>query len=325
MKTLSVVVPVYLNEASLLPLSEKLAWLEAELRELGVAMELILVDDGSDDDSWQRMFEIRSARPATKLIKLSRNFGAVAASNTGFQYVTGDCFIILSADLQDPVEQLVLMVRQWQEGHKFVISVRQEREDSLATRLFAGFFYVIVRRLVLENYPKGGFDLMLMDRAILPHMQRSSAHTNPNMLAYWLGFEPKVLYYRREARRHGKSRWTFRKKVKFFVDTVTGFSVAPIRLLSWVGVSTAFLSFLYGLWIAINALMGRIDAAGFPTLVVLVSFFSGLILLSLGIIGEYLWRIFDVVNQKPKSVVDVALLAPAPTELQPDRDRAVVR
>ncbi|MBX7100005.1 MAG: glycosyltransferase family 2 protein [Myxococcaceae bacterium] len=309
-KKMSVVVPVYFNEASLPHLFTKLQWLEAELATLSLDLELIFVDDGSLDGSWKALLDIRGARPATKLIKLSRNFGAVAASNTGFQFVTGDCFMVLSADLQDPVEQLLLMVRHWLDGRKFVISVRKERVDPLMTRLFAATFYVIVRNLVLESYPKGGFDLMLMDRALLPHLAGSSAHTNPNMLAYWLGFEPTVLEYKREERRFGKSRWTFRKKLKFFLDTVTGFSTAPIRLVSWLGVAVAMLSFVYGVWIAINAALGRIEAQGFATLAVLVSFFSGLILMSLGIVGEYLWRIFDLVNHKPKSVIDVTLLAP---------------
>jgi dolichol-phosphate mannosyltransferase len=302
-RCVSVVIPVYFNEESLPSLFNELKWLEGELDALALDLELIFVDDGSKDRSWAVLLGLREGRPATRLIRLARNFGAVAASNTGFQFVTGDCFTVLSADLQEPIEQVLKMVEEWVAGNRFVISVRKGRDDPPITKAFAGAYYKVVRRLVLDTYPQGGFDLMLMDRAMLPYLQQSSVHTNPNMFAYWLGFQPVALPYKRRKRPFGRSRWTIRKKLTFFIDTVTGFSVIPIRLVSLAGVMTAVLSALYGVWIALNALSGRIDVSGFSTIVVLISFFSGLILFSLGIIGEYLWRIFDSVLQKPKSVI----------------------
>jgi dolichol-phosphate mannosyltransferase len=304
----SVVIPVYFNEESLTSLFTELNWLEGELDARGLDLELILVDDGSKDHSWAVLTDFKRRRPTTRLIRLARNFGAVAASNTGFQFVTGDCFTVLSADLQEPIEQVLEMVEKWIAGDRFVISVRMGREDPPITKALAAAYYKVVRRLVLETYPQGGFDLMLMDRAMLPYLQQSSVHTNPNMFAYWLGFQPVALPYQRRKRPFGKSRWTVRKKLTFFIDTVTGFSVVPIRLVSLAGVMTAVISAVYGIWIALNALFGRIDVSGFSTIVVLISFFSGLILFSLGIIGEYLWRIFDSVLQKPKSVIAEAWL-----------------
>jgi dolichol-phosphate mannosyltransferase len=302
-KAITVVVPVYYNGASLPQLLEEIIPFEAALKDRNLDLDLIFVNDGSGDDSLVRLLEIKRRRPATKVIALARNFGAVAASKTGFRYATGDAFTILAADLQDPVEQLLLMVEEWQRGATFVVSARASRGDPAMTRLFAGFYYWILDWLVVKGYPQGGYDLMLMDRAMLPYMQDSTKHTNPNLYAYWLGFAPVILYYHRRPRPHGKSRWTFRKRVRFLLDTVTGFSVAPLRLLSGFGVTVATFSFLYGIYIAINALLGKMDTPGFATLAVLIAFFSGLILIMLGVIGEYLWRIFEAVNHKPESVV----------------------
>lgn len=307
-KTVSIVVPVFYNEGSLPLLWQELRELEPQMQARGLDLELIFVNDGSGDASLARLLDIKRQRPATKVIDLARNFGAVAASKTGFHYVTGDAFTVLAADLQDPVEQIGLMADEWLSGAKFVVSARASREDPWLTTVFARLYYALVEVFVAKGYPRGGFDMMLMDRVMLPYMQGSTKHTNPNMYAFWLGFHPVVLPYHRRSRRHGKSRWTFRKKLRFLTDTVTGFSVAPIRFLSGFGLVVAVISFLYGLNIAVNALLGRIETPGFATIAVLISFFSGLILLMLGVIGEYIWRVFEAVNQKPESVIEAEYL-----------------
>jgi len=307
-KTLSVVIPVYYNAKSLPELFAELGVFEKELDSRSLELELIFVNDGSGDDSLKQLLRIKKARPSTKIVDLSRNFGAIAASKTGFQFVTGDAFTILAADLQDPVEQVLLMVDNWLKGEKFIVSVREGREDPGSTKFFARIYYAVVRLLVVPNYPVGGYDLMLMDKAMLPHMATSGKHTNPNMYAFWLGFTPVKLPYHRRARRHGKSRWTFRKKLNFFMDTISGFSAAPIRLISAFGFVVALLSFAYGLNIIAQTLFDGSEVQGFATIVTLISFFSGTILVMLGIIGEYLWRTFEMVNNKPESVINQTYL-----------------
>jgi dolichol-phosphate mannosyltransferase len=247
---------------------------------------------------------IRQRRPWLKVVSLARNFGAVAASKTGLQYVTGDCFIIVAADLQDPLETVLEMVDHWRAGSRFTIATRAAREDPATTRLFAWLYYKIVRWLVVRNYPRGGFDLMLTDKLLLPYMARSGRNTNPNMYAIWLGVPPLVVPYQRRARQHGKSRWTFSKKLNFMIDTVSGFSVAPIRILSGFGMAVALLAFAYGVNIVVQTALGNTTVQGFPTIVALIAFFSGLILIMLGVIGEYIWRIFDNVSGKPETVVE---------------------
>ena len=201
MKKLSVIVPVYFNEESLPLLFRELQDVERQLVELSVEMELILVDDGSGDSSYSEMLKIKAQRPATRLVKLSRNFGAVHSSKTGYQFVTGDGFLVIAADLQDPPQLIVEMVRRWLDGSKFVMCVREKRGDPGSSRLFAKLYYRLLRAMVVSDYPDGGYDLALMDRVMLSHMQSSGKNINPNVFAFWLGFKPEVIPYERRKRR----------------------------------------------------------------------------------------------------------------------------
>lgn len=307
-KLVSVVVPVYYNAGSLRELFDELTIVEGQLGERGVALELIFVNDGSGDDSLAELLAIKRARQKTKVVSLARNFGSVSASKTGFSFVTGDAFVLLAADLQDPPAQIVPMVDRWLAGSKFVVSARATRKDPLSTVAFSWLFYRIVRWFVLPSFPSGGFDLMLMDKVMLPYMVSSAKNTNPSLYAYWLGFTPVILHYDRRERRHGSSRWTFVKKLKYFADTICGFTVVPIRVMSSFGFIAAILSCIYGVYIATAALLGKVPVPGFATLAALISFFSGMILVMLGTVGEYLWRVFDAVANKPESVIDETYL-----------------
>ncbi|MDX2138559.1 MAG: glycosyltransferase family 2 protein [Chloroflexota bacterium] len=304
MKTVSVVVPVYYNAESLALLLEEFLMVEKQLREKELNLELIFVDDGSGDHSFAEMLKIKDQRPQTRLVKLARNFGAVKASKTGLRFVTGDCFMWIAADLQDPPAIILELVDHWLNGAKFVIARRAEREDPFVSKIFSGIYYWLLRRLVVAQYPEGGFDLALLDSVALPHMRDSSKNVNTPLLAYWLGFKPVVLSYQRRKRRFGRSRWTFTKRLGFLLDSLLGFSVVPIRLISLLGFIVALLSSCYGTSVIIAALMGVRDVEGFPTLVALITFLLGLIIIMLGVIGEYLWRIFEEVNKRPDVVID---------------------
>ncbi len=304
MKTLSVVIPVYFNEGSLPPLFERLCAVEAALQGKGMALEIIFVDDGSLDGSWDELLRIRQRRPETRIVRLTRNFGSIRACKAGCRFVTGDCFSFLSADLQDPPELLLEMADRWLSGSKYVIGVRASRQDPLTSRIFSAIYYRLVRAFVIHDYPAGGYDLALMDRSLLPYFQDGSKNQYTPLLGFWLGFKPDVLRYDRLKRVHGKSRWTFLKKVNACLDSILGYSVAPLRLISLVGIVVSFCSFSYGGWIVANALLGRMEVPGFATIVVLISFLMGIVITSLSVIGEYLWRIFDEVNKRPDVVID---------------------
>jgi len=303
-KKISVVVPVYYNEKSLAILFNRLQTVEKELQEKQISLELIFVDDGSQDNSFDELMKIKSQCSDVKIIKLTRNFGAIHASKTGCRFVTGDAFVILAADLQDPPELILQMVDAWLKGSKFTIGVRATREDSFLTRGFATCYYFLLRLMVDKTYPKGGFDMALMDKTLLPYLVNSSKNIYTPLYLYWLGFKPTILHYDRPKRIHGKSMWTITKKIKTFLDALLGFSVIPIRLISLIGFFVALISFGYGLNIVIHALLGAFTIPGYATVVCLIAFLLGLIIMMLGVIGEYLWRIFSEVNHQPEVIID---------------------
>lgn len=306
-KILSVVIPVYYNENSLPALFEKLIEVEKSLNQLNINLQLIFVDDGSGDNSLAILKEFKQKRishTSITIIKLTRNFGAVSASKTGFNYVTGDCFTILAADLQDSPYLLLSMIEKWVEGAKYVICVRKEREDPLTSRIFSYLYYKILHFFVIKNYPMTGFDFALMDKIFLPYLNKSGKHITIPFFPYWLGYKPEIIFYKRVARVHGKSRWTVRKKIKFFVDSIFGFSTAPLKFISVLGFFVSIISFIYGISIIISSLLGKVPVAGYATIISLLSFFSGLMIFMLAIIGEYVWRVFDEISHNPSTVIE---------------------
>lgn len=304
MKKISIIVPVYFNAESLPVLFEKLTELEAQLKSIDMDLELIFVDDGSGDSSLMELLHFKKQRPETIIVKLTRNFGVVHASKCGLNFVTGDCFISLAADLQDPPDLLLQMIDKWKNGSKFTICERISRDDPAITKFYAAIYYWLLNKLVISDYPSGGYDMALMDKSLLTYIVNSSKNLYTPLLAYWLGFKPEVIQYHRLKREYGYSRWTFKKKFKAFLDVMLGFSVTPIRLISALGVVVALLSFSYGTTISINAMLGNMPVRGFAALAALITFLLGLVIIMLGVIGEYLWRIFDEVNKRPEVVID---------------------
>ncbi|WP_339414805.1 MULTISPECIES: glycosyltransferase family 2 protein [unclassified Pseudomonas] len=308
MKKLSIVIPVYYNEGSLPDLFTKLLYIEGLLKQQEVMLELIFVDDGSKDNSLNFLRQFVITRPSTKVIKLSRNFGAISAIKTGLNYITGDCFLFLAADLQDPPELIPDMVERWQRGAKYIICERTDRLDPMGSKVFSAVYYQLLRKFVLASYPKNGFDLALMDKQLLSYLKDSGKHINFPLFPYWLGFTPEKIPYVRQAREHGKSRWTFGKKWKLLIDSIFSFSFAPVRLVSAIGLIVSLVSFGYGTVVIVSALLGKVDVPGFATLATLISFLLGLIIVMLGVISEYIWRIFDEVNRHPYAVIEEEIL-----------------
>jgi dolichol-phosphate mannosyltransferase len=303
-RSISIVVPVYFNSGSLPELFKELLLLKGRLKKKGLGLELIFVDDGSGDDSLAKLLAFRKGRSDTKVVKLSRNFGSSHAIKTGYQMVKGHAFTCLSADLQDPPELVDTMVDHWLKGSKFVICERSSREDPFFSKLFSKLYYFMLRRFVIPGYPKGGFDIALLDRSLLGYMTESAKSAYSPLLAFWLGVKPTVVLYHRRARQHGRSRWTLGKKISAFLDVMLGFSVQPIRFISMLGMFISALSFLYGTNVVVNALLGNVPVVGFASLASLMAFLMGLVILMLGVIGEYLWRIFEELNRRPETVVE---------------------
>lgn len=302
--TLSLIIPVLNCEESLPLVAAELDKIDEPLEALNIKLEVILVDDGSTDGSLHRMLEIRDRRDDTTVVKLTRNFGSPAAIKTGYQFVKGDVFLAIAADLQDPYDRIPEMARHWRAGSKFTVMVRQKRDDPPMSKLFAWLYYRLVRTFVFRDYFSTGFDMAMMDRCMLPHVRDTAKNINPSLFAYYLGFSPKVLFYDRKKRQHGRSGWSFRKKVNYLLDSILGFSITPCRWMTVLGVTVAGLSFLYALFIVVSVLISGSAVPGFPAIVTLVAFLSGTNLFISGMTAEYVWRVFDEVNKRPEFVID---------------------
>ena len=212
---LSIIVPVYFNEKSLPLLYEEFCNLEVQLAKKNINIELIFIDDGSEDNSLNELLNLKIKNSSIKIIKHTRNFGSLIAAKTGQKFASGDCSIVVAADLQDPIKILPEMIDHWLDGSKHVIAVRKSRKDPIVTKFFSFVFYKILKILVVSDYPKGGFDLQLIDKKLFSYFQNSGKNTNPQLLAHWLGFKSKRIYYDRPIRKFGKSRWTFKRNSVF--------------------------------------------------------------------------------------------------------------
>ncbi len=306
MKTVSVVVPVYYNAASLPPLFEKLTAVCSGFS--GLNFEFIFVDDGSGDNSFEVLKSLADSDRRVKILRLSRNFGSNAAILAGMTYASGDCVGFLAADLQDPPEVFGQMISEWLEGKKVILAARRTRDDPWSSRLFAKLFNWLFTWLVFKDFSLAGIGFWLIDRQVANVLIRSR-EKNAHLigLVMWSGFERGTVYYDRSAREHGVSKWSFSKKVKYFIDAFAAFSYLPLRLASFFGLVFAGLGFAYALVVLTLRLTGNIDIEGWTALMIVILLTSGLQLLILGILGEYLWRNLDATRQRPLFIVDQAV------------------
>ncbi len=300
---LSIVVPIYYNELNIPHTIPRLQDLQNIMPECD--FEFVFVDDGSKDNSFSLLTEAREQDPRIKVIKLSRNFGSMSAIQAGLRYATGDCVGIIAADLQDPPEMFKEMVEHWKSGTKVVLGTRADREESFSQKMFSNTYYYLLEKFALKGYPKGGFDFLLIDKQVVQEVvEIQEKNTNIMSLIYWLGHDQVQIPYVRQERKLGKSRWTLSKKIKLFVDSFVSFSYTPIRFMSFIGFFTALLSFLYGVFVISGTVFGFIELQGWTTIIALITFLLGIIMIMLGIIGEYLWRILDESRERPSYVID---------------------
>jgi glycosyltransferase involved in cell wall biosynthesis len=300
MDRVSLVVPVYHN-------AESLPDLFAALERIahGRDFEFVLVDDGSRDGSWLLLEQYAAREPRAKAIKLSRNFGSFVACVAGLTHATGDAAVLISADLQDPPELIPEMVSRWKEGHEVVLAVRERRMESLLQRTLSGLYYRIMRWSALPDLPPGGFDFVLIDRKVIDTVVTVQEKNTTLMgLILWTGFRRAAIPYTRRAREKGRSMWTLRKKVKYFIDSVVAFSSLPIRLAQTLGMVIAVAGLIHAIVIVGLKLTNNIPIQGWTALMVVVLVLGGLQLMMLGILGEYLWRTLDETKRRPLFVVD---------------------
>jgi glycosyltransferase involved in cell wall biosynthesis len=302
MPTLSFVIPVYRNERALTLTYQKLrAMADKDLP--GYAREFVFVDDGSDDNSLPELLQLKAADATVRVVSFTRNFGQMAAIQAGLKTATGDLVLHLSADLQDPVELIPQMVRDFEAGNELVVAYRQAREDKMTSRLSSRVFYGIVR-MSFPQIPPGGFDYVLMGRRVVDSFNQIEVRNRffqGDLL--WLGYKTSFIPYTRAKREIGRSQYNFAKRLKNSLDAILDSSYLPIRFISLVGVVTALLGFAYALNIIYYRLVHGSPFPGWAPIMVVLLVIGGLLMVMMGIIGEYVWRIFDEVRRKPNYVV----------------------
>lgn len=303
----SIVIPCYFNELNLL---KTYSVLKSDVldRRLDLEFEIICVDDGSKDNTLGILKQLQSIDSRIKIIKLSKNFGEFRAILAGLSYAKGSCIAVMSADLQDPPHLITQMINEWECGHKVVIAARTDRNEGWFKKFLAHSYYWFLRKLVLEDYPRYGFDFFLIDHQvskILVEMKEKNSTIYVQLI--WTGFTPKVIDYIREERKDGKSMWTYWKRINLFIDTFIVFSYKPIRLISSLGIIMSIIGFISAIYFIFEKVIYNTDVAGWTSLVVAVLVLAGVQLIMLGIIGEYLWRNLDETRKRPIYIIDEVL------------------
>ncbi len=299
----SIVSPAYNESENFASMYERL---EAVFIDLQVTWEWVVVDDHSGDDSFDQLSRLAALGGRVRAVRLSRNFGSHAAIHCGLSHVRGLCAIVMAADLQDPPEMIPELIAKWRGGSQVVWAARNLRAgESQAVLWFSRLYYWLMKQLNgLDKIPPRGADFWLMDRVVIEaYLQFKEVHVSALLLILWMGFQQEIIYYDKQARLHGHSGWTLKKKLKLLVDSITSFTYLPIRLMSYIGMIVATLGFLYAAFIVINTLLGH-SVEGWSSLMVVILVLGGMQMGMLGILGEYLWRSHDETRRRPRYLIE---------------------
>ena len=301
-KILSIVSPAY-NEAE--NLGEFYSRVINATDNLNLEIEIIYINDGSQDSTIDIITKQRQIDNRITIIDLSRNFGKEIALTAGLDYSSGDAVIVIDADLQDPPELIPKLVEKWREGYDVVNAKRIKRKgESLLKKVMSYIYYRLLFYLSDINVPRDTGDFRLLNKNALDALLKlREKHRYMKGLFVWVGFKQKEIEYEREARFKGKTKWGFFSLFNLAFDGLTSFSIMPLRLASIIGFLSALIGFFYGAVIVFKTLFFHEPVAGFTSLVVLITFFGGIQLLSIGIIGEYIGRIFNETKNRPLYVV----------------------
>lgn len=299
---LSILATIYKNADNIIPFYNEL---QSKIIPYIDDYEIIMVDDDSPDNAWEIMTELASKDNHIKLIKHSRNFGAHEALYTACKYSSGDCISEKSVDLQEPASLMLEMYENWKGGNRLCLAVRQHRNDGVISDLFSNMYYWVIRLLVNRDMPKGGFDIWMADRAVIQHLLELNERNSPlSLQLLWLGYHPKKIYYDRQRRKIGKSSWSFSKKIKMFMDSLIAFSYLPIRFMSIMGFLFFVASIVWTCTLIVDKLRGTMPVLGYTSLAILVLFSAGIIMFTLGVLGEYIWRTMEAAKQRPLAIVE---------------------
>lgn len=299
---LSIVIPLYNEEQNVQALFERL---EACLNPLHLSYEIICIDDGSRDQTLPWLIEHHRRNPAIKVISFSRNFGKEAALTAGLHYASGRAVIPFDADLQDPPELIAALVEQWKDGYDVVDAVRQSRSgESWMKRFTAHGFYWLIGRVTQVPIPAATGDFRLLDRKVVDSLKQLPERTRfMKGLFAWVGFRRTAVFYDRLPRHQGTTKWNYWRLWNFALDGILSFSTVPLKVWSYLGLTFAVLAFLYATFLFIRTLILGIDVPGYASLMVAILFLGGIQLITLGVLGEYLGRVYEEVKGRPLYLV----------------------
>lgn len=299
---LSIVVPLYNEEVNIDYLFERL---ESVLEQLGSTYEIVCVNDGSKDNTLKCLIDHHHRNPAIKVVNLSRNFGKEIALTAGIDHAVGAAVIPIDADLQDPPELIGELVEKWREGYDVVYATRRSRQgESWLKRFTAQGFYNTIGKMSRVPIPSNTGDFRLLDRQVVEALKQLPERTRfMKGLFAWVGFKQTSVMFDRQPRLKGKTTWNYWKLWNFAIDGITSFSVLPLKIWVYIGFFISLISFVYASFLIIRTLIYGIDWPGYPSLMVAILFFGGIQLLTIGILGEYLGRVYEEVKRRPLYLV----------------------
>ena len=297
----SLVIPIYNDEAVVGVLYRRL---KAVIDSFDEPAEVIFVDDGSADGTFQQLSGLAAADKRVKVLRFSRNFGHQIAISAGIDHASGDAVILMDGDLQDPPEVLPKFIERWRAGNDVVYAVRKKRKENIFKRAAYAAFYRLLKKLSYLDIPLDSGDFCLMDKRVVRTLRQLPERNRfVRGLRTWAGFRQVGLEYERDARFAGEPKYTFGKLLKLAYDGIFSFSTIPLRLAVYAGFGFASVAFLGGMFITYRKLFYGIDVQGWTSIIVVSTFLGGIILMMIGVIGEYVGRIYDEVKQRPLYIV----------------------
>jgi len=303
-KTISILIPAYNEEPVLDKLFHRLANLANDNKAYN--FEFLFVNDGSKDKTLDLIKDYADADPRVSYINLSRNFGKEIGMIAGLDHATGDATVIIDADLQDPPELIPKMIKLWEEGYDDVYAKRQSRDGETWFKKFTSkLYYKTLQSVTRIPIQEDTGDFRLLDRRVVEALKQfRESQRNTKAMFSWVGFHKKEILYDRDPRAAGETKWNYIKLVELAIDGITSFTTAPLRISTYAGIAVSIFAFIYLVFLVIRTIFLGVDLAGYPSMMAVILFLGGVQLLSLGIIGEYVGRIFNETKQRPLYLIE---------------------
>ena len=303
MKKITILLPAYNEEDSFPLIRQNMSQVMAD--NPGYDWEFLLVNDGSTDSTLQQMIRLHREDPHYNYIDLSRNYGKETAMMAGFDYATGDGLIIMDADMQHPISVIPEMLKYWEEGYDDVYAQRQSSKESWLKRKTSQWYYRLLQLMTRIPIQKDTGDFRLLDRSCIEALkQMREKERNTKGMYSWIGFHKKGIYYQQLERQQGKSKWKMTALINLALNGITSYTTAPLRLATVMGIIVSFAAFAYLIYIVVMTNLYGDPVQGYPTIMVTMLFLGGVQLLGLGILGEYLARVFNEVKDRPNYFIN---------------------